>query len=89
MPLTKLPVGASFWRLYRVIGKSNEFVERFLVSSWLDYQRQRQRDTASDREIKRNIASMLVEGTTLGVSRYVAVEDESMPDEAGPSALGA
>jgi len=81
--------GASFWRLYRVIGKSNEFVERFLVSSWLDYQRQRQRDTASDREVKRNIASMLVEGTTLGVSRYVAVEDESMPEEVGPSALGA
>ena len=81
--------GASFWRLYRVIGKNDEFVERFLVSSWLDYQRQRQRDTVADRDAKRSIWSMLVSGTSPGVRRYVAVDDELMPEESAPSALDA
>jgi hypothetical protein len=36
--------GATFWRVYRDLGEPSRYVERFIVTSWADYLRQRATD---------------------------------------------
>src|SRR5262249_27422750 len=42
--------GASSWRVFRDLEDEGRFVERFVVTSWAEYTRQRSRMTVTDRE---------------------------------------
>ncbi len=44
--------GAGFWRLYRDLAGEDRFTERFIVESWVEYQRQLVRATLVDRDIE-------------------------------------
>lgn len=45
--------GAQSWRLYRDLAESDQYIERFIVESWLDYLRQRGRLTQNDEALER------------------------------------
>jgi len=51
--------GARIWRLYRDLADESVYVERFIVDSWVDYQRQLARSTVADHEHEERIRSFL------------------------------
>src|ERR1700739_1533145 len=54
--------GARVWRLYRDLGDESLYVERFIVDSWVDYQRQLARSTVSDHDHEEKVRSFLQPG---------------------------
>jgi hypothetical protein len=64
--------GARFWRLYRDLGEEGVFVERFVVDSWMEYQRQLTRSTVADHEHEERVRSFLQSGAQIEVSHYLA-----------------
>lgn len=64
--------GASFWRLYRDLDDRQRYIERFIVQSWADYLRQRDRRTLADRQVEAGLHEYLVEGSEVEVRHYLA-----------------
>jgi len=64
--------GARIWRLYRDLGDEGVFVERFIVDSWLEYQRQLARSTVADHEHEERVRSFLQSGAQIEISHYLA-----------------
>ncbi|UUX93967.1 MFS transporter [Aquabacterium sp. J223] len=64
--------GATFWRLYRDLGGSGAYVERFIVDSWADYLHQRSRATQADEALEAQVRAFLVDGSTVQVRHYIA-----------------
>lgn len=64
--------GASFWRLYRDLDDRERYVERFIVQSWVDYLRQRDRMTLADRHRETELRAHLVDGSTVKTRHYLA-----------------
>ena len=64
--------GATFWRLYRDLDDRQRCVERFIVRSWADYLRQRERRTLADRELEASLRDHLVESSEVEVRHYLA-----------------
>lgn len=64
--------GARMWRLYRDLGDDAVFVERFIVDSWVEYQRQLARSTVTDHEHEERVRSFLQPGCQTEVSHYLA-----------------
>jgi len=53
------------------------FVERYIISSWAEYVRQRSRMTVADRHIQQEIEKYQREGVAVRVSRFLGVD---LPD---------
>ena len=64
--------GASFWRLYRDLGERDRYVERFIVQSWAEYLRQRDRQTLADRQLEESVRGFLAEGSEVETRHYLA-----------------
>ncbi len=64
--------GARIWRLYRDLADEAVFVERFIVDSWVDYQRQLARSTVADHQHEERIREFLQDGARIEVSHYLA-----------------
>jgi MFS family permease len=64
--------GATFWRVYRDLGEPARYVERFIVTSWADYLRQRTRATLADRQLEAQLAPYLADGEAPRVQHYIA-----------------
>ena len=64
--------GATFWRVYRDLGDSQRYVERFIVTRWADYLHQRSRATLADQEIEARVRSYLLPGEEPRVQHYIA-----------------
>jgi MFS family permease/quinol monooxygenase YgiN len=64
--------GARVWRLYRDLSDESVFVERFIVDSWVDYQRQLARSTVADHGYEEQFRSFLQAGSAIEVSHYLA-----------------
>ncbi|HSW05546.1 MFS transporter [Aquabacterium sp.] len=64
--------GATFWRLYRDLGDSSRYVERFIVTSWADYLHQRARATMADQTLEERVRSFVVEGAQVTMQHYIA-----------------
>ena len=64
--------GATFWRLYRDLDDRSRYVERFIVGSWADYLRQRERATEADRDLQARVNGFLADGERVKVRHYVA-----------------
>lgn len=63
--------GAIAWRLYRDLEHPDQQVERFLVDSWLDYLRQRDRITRRDQELETQLLALSCDGRS-ETRRYIA-----------------
>jgi MFS family permease len=64
--------GATFWRIYRDLGDTSRYVERFLVTSWADYLHQRSRATVADHDQELVVRSFLVDGEAVPMQHYIA-----------------
>lgn len=64
--------GATIWRAYRDLGDPGRYIERFVVSSWLDYLRQRARATVADHELEAQVRAFQVGDTSITMHHYVA-----------------
>jgi MFS family permease len=64
--------GATFWRIYRDLGDSSRYVERFIVTSWADYLHQRARATLADQELEERLLAHLLPGERPSLQHYIA-----------------
>jgi len=64
--------GARFWRLYRDLAEDGRFLERFIVESWVDYQRQLMRSTVADRSAEDRLRAFQVTGIPIETAHYLA-----------------
>ena len=64
--------GATFWRIYRDLGDPTRYLERFIVTSWADYLRQRARATVADQEIEACVRAFQAEGVPIAMQHYIA-----------------
>jgi MFS family permease len=65
--------GASSWRVYRDVEDDGRFVERFILTSWAEYTRQRSRMTVTDRELQERVTQLNRSGVPIQVSRLIGV----------------
>jgi quinol monooxygenase YgiN len=76
--------GAASWRVYRDLEDEERFVERFVLTSWGDYMRQRSRMTVTDREVQDRVVQLNRSGVPVRVSRLIGVgPPEDVPDDGG------
>ena len=73
--------GASSWRVFRDLEDDGRFVERFVITSWAEYTRQRQRMTVSDRELQDRVTRLNLSHVPIRVSRLIGVGPDSIPDD--------
>jgi len=66
--------GAASWRVYRDVEDAERFVERFVITSWAGYTRQRSRMTVKDRELQDRVTQLNRPGVPVRVSRFIGVE---------------
>jgi hypothetical protein len=64
--------GATFWRLYRDLADEHRFTERFIVESWVEYQRQLMRTTLVDRDIEDAVRAFQRPGTPITTAYFLA-----------------
>lgn len=64
--------GVSVWRLYRDLSDPERMLERFLVASWVDYQRQRARWTLADERVEETVRAFQRPGEPVRSAHYLA-----------------
>ena len=64
--------GATFWRVYSDLADPSRFVERFIVTSWADYLRQRARATEADQALETQVRAFQLEGVPVTMQHYLA-----------------
>ncbi len=67
----RLRDGAFRWSVFRDTGNPDHFTETFLVDSWIEYLRQRERLTAADRILRDHVWDLLKEGTQPEISHMI------------------
>jgi quinol monooxygenase YgiN len=65
--------GAASWRVFRDVEDEERFVERFVITSWAEYTRQRARMTVTDRELQDRVTQLNRSGVPVRVSRFLGV----------------
>ncbi len=65
--------GAVFWRLFREVENDDGFVERFIVDSWVEYQRQLSRSTVSDQDLLAALQRFRKPGTEVSTTHFIAI----------------
>jgi len=66
--------GASNWGLFRDLSDGERFVERYVIESWADYLRQRERMTQSDKKLLEAAAQLQKNDVPIQVSRLIGVD---------------
>jgi MFS family permease len=66
--------GAEDWRVFRDIAEQDCFVERYIISSWAEYVRQRSRMTVTDRGLQERVAKLQKPGVEIRVSRLIGID---------------
>jgi quinol monooxygenase YgiN len=64
--------GAYFWELYQDTAQADQYIECFMVESWLEHLRQHDRVSVSDKALQEKISTCLVAGSTTAIKHYVA-----------------
>ena len=64
--------GATLWRVYRDLGDPTRYLERFIVTSWADYLRQRARATVADQALEAEVRAFQAEGVPVAVQHFIA-----------------
>lgn len=65
--------GASSWKVFRDLEHEGSFIERFIVPSWGEYTRLRERFTVVDHELRERVTEYQVPGVPIRVSRLIAL----------------
>lgn len=66
--------GASDWRVFRDLSDYNRFVERYIITSWAEYERLRSRMTMADRALLDDVQAFQQPDTPIHVSRLIGVD---------------
>ena len=79
--------GAMSWRVFRDLGEQGCFIERFIIASWAEYVRLRNRATVADRKIHSALEQFQRPGIPIRVSRLIGVDlrDAGFASDAPPS----
>lgn len=72
LKMLRLRDGAIRWNLFRDITDLSHFIESFIVESWIEYLRQHERSTVSDREIEERVDAFCVHGVPPEIRHYIA-----------------
>ncbi len=78
---TRLRNGAMSWRVFADLSEQGKFVERFIISSWAEYVRLRNRATVADRTAFKAIEQFQQPGIPIHVSRLIGVDLNHSGDE--------
>jgi len=68
--------GATSWRVFRDLGEEERFVERFIVASWAEFVRLRQRMTVADHKLTARVESLQRPGVPIRISRLLGVDGD-------------
>ncbi len=71
--------GAFRWALFRDPFDPSRYMETYLLESWLERQRQLERFTVSDHQVRNRVFSFHVDGQPPTVSRMILTRDSSAP----------
>ena len=78
---TRRRSGATSWRVFRDLGDEERFVERYVIASWAQYLRQRERMTMADSELQARAAQFQRAEVPIRISRLIGVDAEgTLPD---------
>lgn len=82
--------GANSWRVFRDVGDSGRFVERYVITSWAEYVRLRMRMTVADRHLQNRVQELQRKDVPIRISRLIGVSLAEMGPRAdhhpGPAA---
>ena len=65
--------GATYWRVYRDLEHDGRFIERFVVTSWAEYLRLRDRTTVSERKLQVKVRALQNPNVPIRISRLIGV----------------
>ncbi len=65
--------GAASWRVFRDVEDAERYLERFVITSWAEYTRQRSRMTVTDRELQDRVTQLNRPGVPIRVSRLIGI----------------
>jgi hypothetical protein len=71
---TRRRSGATSWRVFRDLGDEERFVERYVIASWAQYLRQRERMTMADSELQDQAARFQRADVPIRISRLIGVD---------------
>jgi MFS family permease len=77
--------GADDWRVFRDIGEQDCFVERYIISSWAEYVRQRSRMTVTDRQLQERVAKLQQPEVEIRVSRLIGIDPRDVAETVSKS----
>jgi MFS family permease len=72
--------GADDWRVFRDIAEQDCFVERYIISSWAEYVRQRTRMTVTDRQLQERVAKLQQPEVEIRVSRLIGIDPRDVAE---------
>jgi Transmembrane secretion effector len=71
MRAVRMRDGAIRWGIFQDLSQPDRFVETFMMTSWLDFLRARERMTASDVQLRDHVRSFHQSGSEPSVSRMI------------------
>jgi MFS family permease len=77
--------GADDWRVFRDIAEQDCFVERYIISSWAEYVRQRSRMTVSDRQLQERVSKLQQPEVEIRVSRLIGIDPRHVAETVSKS----
>ncbi|MGH8159947.1 MAG: MFS transporter [Rhodanobacter sp.] len=72
--------GAIFWGIFENVEQSGDYIETFVIASWLEHLRQHERVSYGAQRLQTTIATFLAEGSVPVVRHYIGGQLVQKPD---------
>jgi len=76
--------GADDWRAFRDLSEPDRFVERYIITSWAEYERLRSRMTVAEREFQDKVVELQDGKTPIRISRFIGLNPYDAGELRGP-----